>query len=79
MEKHRYSISWITNAGYHGNSVIEASECLSDEQIKMLINQNLAKDGHHGHEVVAISKKKISAGASIASQLLITAANLFFK
>jgi len=72
--KHRYSIAWITNKG-RGSSVIEADRCLSDEEIKRLINEKLP----HGHKVILISKMKISPITSIASQLLIAAANVFSR
>ncbi len=72
--KHRYSIIWTTNKG-HGSSVIEADQRLSDEEIKRLINEKLP----YGHKVILISKREISPITSIASQLLIAAANIFSR
>jgi hypothetical protein len=71
---YRYGVVYTTQKGMRGNAVIESKSSLSANEIQESINLDIAK---HQDSIREIHVKNLSAGASLASKILITAAKIF--
>lgn len=71
---YRYHVTYTTHFGRYGHAVIEQKTPMTEAEIINRVNQDLIRDWVSEAEIGQMSR-----GASLASKILIKAANLFLK
>lgn len=74
----RYRVIYKTYMGITGHAVIEQKIPMTEEEVKERVDRDLSEKNCHDW-VTEISIGEMSVGASLASKILIIAANLFLK